>query len=85
MRMDLPVKAEGGTAKGSFFAEDAYWDGLGLLPDIVAALKELGFKRPSHIQAGALKAWRSAEAQHLALADQAGSGKTLAYLLPLFQ
>ncbi|KAJ9528402.1 hypothetical protein QJQ45_020328, partial [Haematococcus lacustris] len=184
MRMDLPVKAEGGTAKGSFFAatayaadsvavvadaatdaavaadatnadvatdadadadaaaaadaadahvasaallcccpgcmdwllpllvccpaaiaEDAYWDGLGLLPDIVAALKQLGFKRPSHIQlsmlatphvcaacdaanawqAGALKAWRSAEAQHLALADQAGSGKTLAYLLPLFQ
>lgn len=85
MRMDLPVKAQEGTAKGSFFAEDAYWDGLGLLPDIIAALKQLGFKRPSHIQAGALKAWRSGEAQHLALADQAGSGKTLAYLLPLFQ
>ncbi len=35
-------------------------------------------------QAAALQAWRS-DAQHLVIADQAGSGKTLAYLLPLVQ
>lgn len=36
------------------------------------------------LQAEASKAWKSAPG-HLLLADQAGSGKTLGYLLPLVQ
>lgn len=38
------------------------------------------------LQAAALEAFMSPETQqHMVLADQAGSGKTLAYLLPLIQ
>lgn len=36
-------------------------------------------------QAAALRAWKTADSLHIAIADQAGSGKTLAYLLPLVQ
>jgi hypothetical protein len=32
-----------------------------------------------------LQAWSNKEALHYIVADQAGSGKTLAYLLPLIQ
>ncbi len=37
------------------------------------------------VQAATLSAWRERDAQHIAIADQAGSGKTLAYLIPIFQ
>lgn len=36
-------------------------------------------------QVAALQAWNNSDTQHLVIADQAGSGKTLAYLLPLIQ
>lgn len=39
----------------------------------------------NHTQAESYRALRSPDTRHVALADQAGSGKTLAYLLPLLQ
>jgi superfamily II DNA/RNA helicase len=51
--------------------------------DAVAAV---GISRPSHVQAEAYKALGFKSGfRHVAVADQAGSGKTLAYLLPLLQ
>lgn len=38
-----------------------------------------------HAQEAMLEAWSNKEALHFIVADQAGSGKTLAYLLPLIQ
>jgi ATP-dependent RNA helicase DDX18/HAS1 len=46
----------------------------------------VGISRPSHVQAEAYKALGLKSGfKHVAVADQAGSGKTLAYLLPLLQ
>ena len=77
----------------SFFS-GARFNQLGASDEVRAALKE-SFKidRPSHIQAQSYRvlsgdvAGASAPRYdgHVLLADQAGSGKTLAYLLPLLQ
>jgi ATP-dependent RNA helicase DDX18/HAS1 len=59
---------------------------LGASQQVQDAVASIGFSRPSHVQAEAYKALRSKSGfRHVALADQAGSGKTLAYLLPLLQ
>ncbi|GLI63965.1 hypothetical protein VaNZ11_007133, partial [Volvox africanus] len=97
---DLPIVRVDEGDKGTFFAGSS-WRQLGVDEDVASALKGLGFARPSHIQALALSALCdrpggssgtssvSEQQPHrlppLVLADQAGSGKTLAYLLPLMQ
>lgn len=68
-----------------FFSSDS-WEALGVSAEVTQALTFLGFNRPSHVQAEACKALRPKSGfRHVAVADQAGSGKTLAYLLPLLQ
>ncbi|GIL45873.1 hypothetical protein Vafri_3002 [Volvox africanus] len=97
---DLPIVRVDDGDKGTFFAGSS-WRQLGVDEDVASALKSLGITRPSHIQALALSALcdrpggssgtsnGSEQQPHrlppLVLADQAGSGKTLAYLLPLMQ
>lgn len=52
------------------------------------ALESMGCGRPSHIQAAALRDWRDvspAAGAATVICDAAGSGKTLAYLVPLIQ
>ena len=78
----------------NFFAGSRFRQ-LGATEGVEASLREMGIERPSHIQAltyGALSRGSGAGAaesgetpQNVLLADQAGSGKTLAYLLPLMQ
>ena len=73
----------------SFFS-GARFAQLGASDEVRAALKEsFKIERPSHIQAQSYRALSGdaadASQRHILLADQAGSGKTLAYLLPLLQ
>ena len=75
----------------SFFS-GARFGQLGASETARASLKErFNIERPSHIQAQSYRvlsgddAQSSERARHVLLADQAGSGKTLAYLLPLLQ
>ena len=58
-------------------------DGLGLHPPLVKALRELGFTRPTPIQAEAIPA--ALEGRDLIGAAQTGTGKTAAFLLPALQ
>jgi hypothetical protein len=51
--MDLPIVREQDRDKGTFFAGSTF-AGLGLAQDIQAALRTLGVKKPSHIQASHL-------------------------------
>ncbi|EFN54452.1 hypothetical protein CHLNCDRAFT_135879 [Chlorella variabilis] len=81
---DIPVVRPGQAASATFFSSDR-WDALGASAEVVAALQTLGITRPSHIQAAAYRALAQSGARHVVLADHAGSGKTLAYLLPLLQ
>jgi superfamily II DNA or RNA helicase len=53
-------------------------------PALAATAAEVTSAHTPALQAEAIKAWKAAPS-HLLLADQAGSGKTLAYLLPLVQ
>ena len=59
------------------------FESLGVLPELAAAMRTLGFVRPSSPQALALPALLAR--QSVALASSTGSGKTLAYLLPTLQ
>jgi len=69
----------------AFFSRQS-WQDLGASADLAAALQSLGITQPSHIQSEAFKALNPKSGhKHVAVADQAGSGKTLAYLLPLLQ
>ncbi|KAG2448777.1 hypothetical protein HYH02_006129 [Chlamydomonas schloesseri] len=82
---DLPIVRPYDGDKGTFFA-GASWRGVGASEEVVAALRTLGIQRPSHIQAAAFTAFNAhSDRSALVLADQAGSGKTMAYLLPLLQ
>jgi hypothetical protein len=81
---ELPsLAAEGRGPTAAFFTLDS-WAEVGADKEVITALAALGVSRPSHIQGAAFRAAATA-APHLALADHAGSGKTLAYLLPLLQ
>eukprot|EP00884_Botryococcus_braunii_P015652 jgi/Botrbrau1/2770/Bobra.0164s0047.1 len=66
----------------TFHSADSFQD-LGMSGEMVAALEGMGIQRPSHVQAAALRAFQDPSRSHLVIADHAGSGKTLAYLLPL--
>lgn len=56
---------------------------LPLLPTLLASIAELGFKRPTDIQAQTLKPLL--DGRNLVGVSETGSGKTLAYVLPLLQ
>lgn len=74
------------TSSSPNFFSSSTWSELGASTAVVDALKSLGVTRPSHVQAEAFKALKLRSGlRHVAIADQAGSGKTLAYLLPLLQ
>lgn len=60
------------------------WDAVdGMFEDVVETTNRLELPRPSRIQN--LCFYDIAKGRHTVIADQAGSGKTLAYMLPLFQ
>ena len=61
----------------------ASFQSLGLAPELGAALKTIGFERPSAVQS--LIVPKLLRRQSLAFAASTGSGKTLAYLLPTMQ
>ncbi|URD73768.1 DEAD-box ATP-dependent RNA helicase [Musa troglodytarum] len=65
-----------------FFSRKSFED-VGCTDDMVAALRGLMFLRPSHIQAMAYGP--IIEGKTCIIADQSGSGKTLAYLAPTLQ
>ncbi|KAF6257544.1 P-loop containing nucleoside triphosphate hydrolase protein [Scenedesmus sp. NREL 46B-D3] len=74
------------SSSGAAFFSSKSWESLHATPELIAALQTVGVTKPSHIQAEAFKALSPKSGlRHVALADQAGSGKTLAYLLPLLQ
>ncbi|EFJ52361.1 hypothetical protein VOLCADRAFT_86719 [Volvox carteri f. nagariensis] len=91
---DLPLVRPDDGDKGTFFAGSS-WRHVGAMEEVVSALKTLGISRPSHIQALAFSALcgtgsgtkraPAPPSAPIVLADQAGSGKTLAYLAPLMQ
>ena len=80
---EIPVVRIGSGQTSTFFSSSS-WAECGAQEDLIAALTAIGVTRPSQIQAAAMKAL-STGAPHVALADHAGSGKTLAYLAPLAQ
>ncbi|CAL8471592.1 g11134 [Coccomyxa elongata] len=77
----LVRRGPGSTA--TFFTQSSFKD-VGASDEMVKALRSIGIERPSFIQAAAYQVLMSG-ARHIVLADHAGSGKTLAYLLPLVQ
>ena len=81
----IPIARVGPGPTSDFYSSKS-WQSLGANSDIIQALASIGITRPSHIQAesfGALA--HSPDAMHVLLADHAGSGKTLSYLVPLIQ
>ncbi|KAK3017214.1 hypothetical protein RJ639_007132 [Escallonia herrerae] len=67
---------------GDFFSRKSFRD-LGCSDFMIESLKSRLFVRPSHIQAMAFVP--VIEGKSCIIADQSGSGKTLAYLLPVIQ
>ncbi|KAE8037771.1 hypothetical protein FH972_010333 [Carpinus fangiana] len=65
-----------------FFSKKSFRD-LGCSEFMIASLRELLFLRPSHIQAMTFPP--VIEGKSCIIADQSGSGKTLAYLAPIIQ
>ncbi|PPD99338.1 hypothetical protein GOBAR_DD03641 [Gossypium barbadense] len=71
------------TGAGSDFFSRKTFANLGCSEYMIKSLKQQLFLRPSHIQAKAFGP--VIEGQSCIIADQSGSGKTLAYLAPLVQ
>ncbi|XP_078162140.1 DEAD-box ATP-dependent RNA helicase 50-like [Carex rostrata] len=69
-------------ARGGFFSKTSFKN-LGCTDLMITALRSLAFLRPSHIQAMAFRA--VLQGKSCIIADQSGSGKTLAYLCPIIQ
>ncbi|KAJ3681304.1 hypothetical protein LUZ60_015793 [Juncus effusus] len=65
-----------------FFSKKSFKN-IGCSDDMIDALRSLMFVRPSHIQAMAFRP--VLEGKSCIIADQSGSGKTLAYLAPIIQ
>lgn len=70
------------SADGDFFSRKSFKE-LGCSDYMIESLKRQNFLRPSQIQAMAFPP--VIEGKSCILADQSGSGKTLAYLLPVIQ
>ncbi|CAO2821708.1 unnamed protein product [Amaranthus hypochondriacus] len=69
-------------AGSEFFSRKSFRE-LGCSDDMVVTLRALDFVSPSHIQAMAYRP--VIEGKSCIIADQSGSGKTLAYLAPVIQ
>ncbi|KAF4360657.1 hypothetical protein CsatB_023210 [Cannabis sativa] len=65
-----------------FFSRKSFRD-VGYSDFMIECLRKLNFQRPSHIQAMSFAPVK--EGKSCILADQSGSGKTLAYLAPVIQ
>eukprot|EP00271_Cylindrocystis_brebissonii_P018838 TRINITY_DN547_c1_g1_i1.p1 TRINITY_DN547_c1_g1~~TRINITY_DN547_c1_g1_i1.p1 ORF type:complete len:858 (-),score=105.22 TRINITY_DN547_c1_g1_i1:196-2769(-) len=59
------------------------WESVGLNDSIARSVEQVGFSRPSAVQAAAIPS--IVEGDDVVLAAQTGSGKTHAYLLPIIQ
>lgn len=59
------------------------FDTLGISPELLMGLQQLGFEKPTEIQRRAFPVIRSGE--DAVLLDETGTGKTLAYVLPVLQ
>ncbi|XP_058075969.1 DEAD-box ATP-dependent RNA helicase 50 isoform X2 [Magnolia sinica] len=70
------------SADGGFFSRKSFKD-LGCSEDMIESLRAQLFIRPSHIQAMAYVP--VSKGKSCIIADQSGSGKTLAYLAPVIQ
>ncbi|XP_020101503.1 DEAD-box ATP-dependent RNA helicase 50 [Ananas comosus] len=70
------------SSDSDFFSKKSFKD-LGCSDDMIKSLRNLMFLRPSHIQALAFRP--VLEGKSCIIADQSGSGKTLAYLAPVIQ
>ncbi|KAK9145068.1 hypothetical protein Sjap_004971 [Stephania japonica] len=70
------------TSDSTFFSRKSFRD-LGCSEEVIKSLKGQRFVRPSHIQALAFTP--VVNEKSCIIADQSGSGKTLAYLAPLIQ
>nr|CAB3497316.1 unnamed protein product [Digitaria exilis] len=71
-----------GPLDSGFFSRRSFKE-IGCSDEIVGALRNFDFPRPSHIQA--LAYGPILEGRSCVIADQSGSGKTLAYLCPIVQ
>ncbi|GMH37460.1 hypothetical protein BSKO_05333 [Bryopsis sp. KO-2023] len=69
---------------GTFFSARSF-ERCDVNEEMQHALTEIGIDRPSHIQAMSLNAFQLHEDRNILIADHAGSGKTLAYLIPIVQ
>ncbi|KAL7142183.1 hypothetical protein ABFS83_08G107000 [Erythranthe nasuta] len=69
-------------ATSDFFSRKSFKE-LGCNDNVIESLKSLQYTRPSHIQAMAFTP--VVDEKSCIIADQSGSGKTLAYLLPIVQ
>ncbi|CAN6290952.1 unnamed protein product [Urochloa humidicola] len=78
--LDFPQRK--GPLDTGFFSRRSFKE-IGCSDEILSALKNFDFPRPSHIQA--LAYGPILEGRSCVIADQSGSGKTLAYLCPIVQ
>ncbi|CAN6296865.1 unnamed protein product [Urochloa humidicola] len=78
--LDFPQRK--GPLDSGFFSRRTFKE-IGCSDEIIGALKNFDFPRPSHIQA--LAYGPILEGRSCVIADQSGSGKTLAYLCPIVQ
>eukprot|EP00965_Chrysotila_dentata_P223966 6193900-Pleurochrysis_carterae.AAC.1 len=61
----------------------ASWRSLGLVEELCSAARKVGAEIPTQIQTIAIP--KLLEGHHAAIAAATGTGKTLAYLLPMMQ
>ncbi|CAN5738097.1 hypothetical protein BH23GEM9_BH23GEM9_32020 [soil metagenome] len=73
----------GGRAVAAEPAQDVTFNDLGLLPELVRAVDDLGFTKPTPVQAATIPA--GIEGRDLMACAMTGSGKTAAFLLPIVQ
>ncbi|KAG2555364.1 DEAD-box ATP-dependent RNA helicase 50-like [Panicum virgatum] len=78
--LDFPQRK--GPLDSGFFSRRSFKE-IGCSDEILGALRNFDFPRPSHIQA--LAYGPILEGRTCVIADQSGSGKTLAYLCPIVQ
>ncbi|KAL0301523.1 UNVERIFIED_CONTAM: DEAD-box ATP-dependent RNA helicase 50 [Sesamum radiatum] len=78
----IPKKGQTLKANSDFFSRKSFKE-LGCSDYIIESLRSLQYVRPSHIQAMAFAPVLGGKS--CVIADQSGSGKTLAYLVPLVQ
>ena len=80
----IPIARVGPGPTSDFYSAKS-WKEIGANAEIIQALASIGVTKPSHIQAESFAALSDSDAMHVLLADHAGSGKTLSYLVPLIQ